>query len=330
VAERALGEVRDRWNISDLEEHNYPHPIVERLNRLQKEQDDCALEISQLKAKTENLKKGSRTEQETKELKDTENHLVELQARFDTLEKMRTDAAKQKRNLDLARIQYNQRASIRDERLQRLNEIKAQIEKFRLMYENPAVFDVEMKVEEKSKVDDKDKMDSENLVAEGWELWRQRKLAEAENKFKEAVKKNPTNANAWNGLGWAQQNQGKPLNAKASFEKCLEIQPKHAAALNGLGWIAKAQGKTDEAIAHWEKAIEAAPNATAALNGLATTYMELKQFDKAAKYYKMWLKVEPDNTNAKAGLERAKSQKTDVQVNTEDAGKITDKGEKPK
>jgi beta-lactamase regulating signal transducer with metallopeptidase domain/tetratricopeptide (TPR) repeat protein len=330
VAERALGEVRDRWNISDLEEHNYPHPIVERLNRLQKEQDDCALEISQLKARADNLKKEAQTEQEKKELKDTENHLVELQAKFDTLEKMRTDAAAQKRDFDLARIQYNQRASIRDERLQRLNEIKAQIEKFRLMYENPAVFDVEMKVEEKSKVDDKDKMDSENLAAEGWELWRQRKLPEAEEAFKKAVSKDPTNANAWNGLGWAQQNQGKPLNAKASFEKCLEIQPKHAAALNGLGWIAKAQGKTDEAIAHWEKAIEAAPNATAALNGLATTYMELKQFDKAAKYYKMWLKVEPDNTDAKAGLERAKSQKTDVQVNTEDAGKITDKGEKPK
>jgi bla regulator protein BlaR1 len=185
-------------------------------------------------------------------------------------------------------------------------------------------------VEGASKVSDKDKMASENLAAKGWELWRQRKLPEAEDAFEKAVSKDPTNANAWNGLGWAQQNQGKPLNAKASFEKCLEIQPKHAAALNGLGWIAKVQGKTDEAIAHWEKAIEAAPNATAALNGLATTYMELKQFDKAAKYYKMWLKVEPDNPDAKAGLQKAKSQKTNVQVETEGAGKVTDKGEKPK
>jgi len=161
-----------------------------------------------------------------------------------------------------------------------------------------------------SKVSDKDKMASENLASEGWALWRQRRLAEAENIFEKAVLKDPTNANAWNGLGWSQQNQGKLLNAKASFEKCLKIQPKHAAALNGLGWIAKAQDKTDEAIAHWKKAIKAAPTATAALNGLATTYMELKQFDKAVKYYRMWLKVEPDNADAKTGLEKAKSEKT--------------------
>jgi beta-lactamase regulating signal transducer with metallopeptidase domain/tetratricopeptide (TPR) repeat protein len=180
--------------------------------------------------------------------------------------------------------------------------------------------DVQLETHGVNEVINKDKMVSENLAAQGWALWQQRKLAEAEKAFGKAVLKDPTNANAWNGLGWAQQNQGKPLNAKASFEKCLQIQPKHAAALNGLGWIAKAQGRTDEAIAHWEKAIEAAPDATAALNGLATTYMELKQFDKAVKYYKMWLKVEPDNADAKAGLEKAKSQKTNVQLEAEGTG----------
>jgi tetratricopeptide (TPR) repeat protein len=149
------------------------------------------------------------------------------------------------------------------------------------------------------------KRDGESLAANGWRLWKQRKLVEAEKAFKEAVEKDPTNANAWNGLGWSQSNQGKPLNAKVSFEKCLEIEPEHPAALNGLGWIAKGQGKTDEAIGHWEKAVAAAPTATAALGGLATTYMELKQYDKAIQYYKMWLKAEPDNTDAKAGLAKA-------------------------
>jgi len=169
---------------------------------------------------------------------------------------------------------------------------------------------VQSEIGRASKVSDKDKMASENLASEGWALWRQRKLTEAEKAFEKAVSKDPKNANAWNGLGWAQQNQGKPLNAKASFEKCLQIQPKHAAALNGLGWIAKEQGDTDKAIGYWEKAIKAAPAATAALNGLATTYMELKQFDKAVKYYRMWLKVEPDNPDAKTGLEKAKSEGT--------------------
>ena len=180
-------------------------------------------------------------------------------------------------------------------------------------------FKTAVQVEGVREISEADKMASENLAIEGWTLWRQRKLAEAEKMFKRAVEKDPANANAWNGLGWSQQNQGKPLNAKASFEKCLKIQPKHAAALNGLGWIAKAQGKTDEAIGYWEKAIEAAPAATAALNGLATTYMELKQYDKAMKYYEMWLKVEPDNADAKAGLEKAKAHQKDVSPASKEA-----------
>jgi len=112
-----------------------------------------------------------------------------------------------------------------------------------------------------------DKLAAESLATEGWKLWGRRKLAEAEEKFRQAVKKDPTNANAWNGLGWAQQNQGKLANAEHSFKKCLDIDPKHAAALNGLGWIAKMRKDPSKAIGYWQKAVEAVPGATAALNG---------------------------------------------------------------
>lgn len=159
-----------------------------------------------------------------------------------------------------------------------------------------------------------DKITAENLASDGWKLWRERKLAQAEQLFEKAIQKDPTNANTWNGLGWSQFNQGKPLNAKISFERCLEIQPKHPAALNGLGWIAKEQGEIDQAIAYWQKAVEAAPNATAALSGLATTYMEREQYEKAIKVYERWLKVEPNNEQAKAYLERARSRRPPVEL----------------
>jgi len=162
-------------------------------------------------------------------------------------------------------------------------------------------------VEKTSKADETDKLASENLTAEGWALWRQRKLVEAEKKFKAAAKKDPTNDGAYQGLGWAQLNQGKKLNAKNSFEKCVEINPKNSAALNGLGWIAHGRGNKDEAIAWWEKAIAAQPGATASLSGLTQVYMERKQYDEAIKYYNMWLAVEPDNSQAKAGLKEAKA-----------------------
>jgi len=168
-----------------------------------------------------------------------------------------------------------------------------------------------LKLDKPKVVSDRDKRASENLAAEGWRLWQQRKLPEAEQKFKEALEKDPMNANAWNGLGWSQSNQGKPLNAKVSFEKCLEIEPTHAAALNGLGWIAKGEGTTDDAIGYWQKAVAATPTATAALNGLAVTCMERKEYDEAIKYYEMWLKAEPDNADAKEGLKKAKAAKNE-------------------
>jgi len=152
-----------------------------------------------------------------------------------------------------------------------------------------------------------DKLASENLSAEGWNLWGQRKLAEAETKFKEAIEKDPMNEDAYQGLGWAQLNQGKRLNAEDSFKKCVRLNPQNAAALNGLGWIAHGQRKTNEAIRYWETAVEASPFATAALGGLTQTYMELQKYDEAVKYYQMWLKVEPDNTQAKESLEKAQA-----------------------
>jgi beta-lactamase regulating signal transducer with metallopeptidase domain/Tfp pilus assembly protein PilF len=153
-----------------------------------------------------------------------------------------------------------------------------------------------------------DKMEAENLSADGWKLWAERNLAEAEDKFTKAVEKDPANANAWNGLGWAQQNQGKTENAKYSFEKCLELEPRQPAALNGLGWIAKSNGQIDDAIKYWEKAVWASNGmATASLNGLTQTYMELEQYDQAIKCYEKWLKVEPSSEQAKEGLAKAQA-----------------------
>lgn len=152
-----------------------------------------------------------------------------------------------------------------------------------------------------------DKLQAEDLAAEGWNLWRQRKLSEAEKKFKQATEKDPTNDNAYQGLGWAQFNQGKNLNAKESFEKCIRLNPENSAALNGLGWIAKAEGNTDEAIEWWEKAVEASSgNATAAFSGLTQVYTERGDYENAVKYYKMWLNVDPDNEQTKEGLKEAK------------------------
>ncbi|HUW18598.1 MAG TPA: M56 family metallopeptidase [Sedimentisphaerales bacterium] len=136
-AERALDEVRERFGISDLQERSYPHPITSRLMRLEKERDDCAVGIAQLQAKIENLQKEPATEEIEANIKKTLADLAMLRGKLEQLEKMRAEAAAKNRDLDLARVQYNQRASIRDERRRTLDSLKAEIEKLQLLYGDP-------------------------------------------------------------------------------------------------------------------------------------------------------------------------------------------------
>ncbi len=163
---------------------------------------------------------------------------------------------------------------------------------------------VEQSSENSSK---QNKLQAEDLTVQGWKLWQERKLPEAEEKFKKAIELNPQSENAYQGLGWAQLNQGKKLNAEESFKKCVELNSKNSAALNGLGWIAHGQGNIDSAVEWWKKAVEASNGqATASISGLAQVYMEKGDYENAAMYYQMWLKVEPNNEDAKKGLKQAK------------------------
>ena len=70
-------------------------------------------------------------------LENAKDGLVVLQKRFEQLEALRQEAEAQKKELDLARIQYEKGLKIRDERLTMLDSIKEQIEKFKIMYNDP-------------------------------------------------------------------------------------------------------------------------------------------------------------------------------------------------
>ena len=60
-----------------------------------------------------------------------------LQERFELLEKQRQEAEAQKKELDLARVQYEQRLKIRDERIVMLDLIKEQLEKLKMLHDSP-------------------------------------------------------------------------------------------------------------------------------------------------------------------------------------------------
>jgi len=70
-------------------------------------------------------------------LQAAQDTLVVLQQRFAQVEKLRGQIAAKKRDLDLARAEYDKRLSIRDERREVLNLLKENIEKLRAMLDDP-------------------------------------------------------------------------------------------------------------------------------------------------------------------------------------------------
>jgi tetratricopeptide (TPR) repeat protein len=120
---------------------------------------------------------------------------------------------------------------------------------------------------------------AEQLSTEGWALWQQRKLPEAEAKFQQAVKLDAKHANAWNGLGWATLNQGKQEAAEKAFSEVVKLEPEHPAALNGLGWINFGRKKYEAAEKFFLQA--AANNASASWMGLAQLYLLQGKYDQA-------------------------------------------------
>ncbi len=119
------------------------------------------------------------------------------------------------------------------------------------------------------------------LTQEATQLWQSGRYAEAISKFESALKVDPNNSIAWNGLGWASFNSGKPAEAEQAFQKVIELEPEHPAALNGLGQLYLSQRKYAEAEPYL---LKASPTASAAWFGLARLYLLQDKFEEAEKW----------------------------------------------
>jgi pentatricopeptide repeat protein len=141
------------------------------------------------------------------------------------------------------------------------------------------------------------------LAVQGWQLWQERKMREAAGIFEQAVKLDPENANAWNGLGWSRFNSGDSAPAVEAFEKAVELEPSHPAALNGLGQIYLSWGEFANAEKYLAKA---AKNAPAAEFGLARLYLLTGKYDRAQTSIRKALRQQPGDATLKAMLAAAR------------------------
>ncbi len=142
------------------------------------------------------------------------------------------------------------------------------------------------------------------LTTSGWQLAWAGKWDEANPKFEAAVKLDPSNTNAWNGLGWCRVCAQDDIGAVQAFKKCVELEPDHPPANKGLGQIYFSRRHDQKAEAHW---LKVADKASGAQYGLAKMYLLQGKYAEAAKWAEKMVAASPDDELAKRILAAAKA-----------------------
>jgi RNA polymerase sigma factor (sigma-70 family) len=148
--------------------------------------------------------------------------------------------------------------------------------------------------------------DPAQLTQEGLALWQSGRPGDAIAKFEAAVKLDPGNSIAWNGLGWASFNTGNAAEGERAFQKVIELEPEHPAALNGLGQINLAQKKYTEAEGYL---LKAGPKAPAAWYGLTRLYLLQGKFEQAEQWAQTIVDSGQADETARAMLKAAKEKR---------------------
>jgi superkiller protein 3 len=139
----------------------------------------------------------------------------------------------------------------------------------------------------------------------GIALRRQKKLDEAVAAYRQAIALNPKDAKAYNNLGNVLYDQKKLDEAVAAYRQAIALNPKDAKAYNNLGIVLADQKKLDEAVAAFRQAIELNPKDADFYNNLGYTLQQQGKLQEAIEEYKRSLALNPNLVIAQNNLKEA-------------------------
>ncbi len=156
-----------------------------------------------------------------------------------------------------------------------------------------------------------------NYLSYGSAFFQRGYMEPAASAFRQALKDDPSSAEALYGLGSAYLNQQKTVEARQSFERATTLHSSYPDTLpnawNNLGLLSAREGRTAEAIAYFQKALELNPSLFVALENLGNAYRQQKRWDEARDTLEKALSVNADDAEVNYSLGMVFAQTNDTE-----------------
>jgi len=139
---------------------------------------------------------------------------------------------------------------------------------------------------------------AKNYYLQGTTLLEQRRYAEAERCFREALRLRPDDPGVLNNLGTAVWEQGRSSEATAYYLRAYQFKQNDFGILNNLGIALWEQGRPDKAVVYYRRALQIRPDSFDAQMNLGVSLSDLGHFDEALVWLKGAVRLNPVSADA--------------------------------
>jgi tetratricopeptide (TPR) repeat protein/peroxiredoxin len=145
-----------------------------------------------------------------------------------------------------------------------------------------------------------------NYLSYGALFFQRGYLEQAEASFQQALRDNPSSAEALYGIGSVYLNQNRNAAAREIFERAVKLLANYPDTLpdawNNLGVIATREGRVDDSVPCFLEALRLNPHHLLSLDNLGNAYRSQKRWDEARKVLQRALEVAPQDAEANYSL----------------------------
>ena len=145
-----------------------------------------------------------------------------------------------------------------------------------------------------------------NYLSYGALFFQRGYLDQAEASFQQALRDDPSSAEALYGIGSVYMNQNKNAAAREAFERCVKLPANYPDTLpdawNNLGVIATREGRVEESIPCFLEALRLNSRHLLSLDNLGNAYRSQKRWDEARKVLERAVAVAPEDPEANYSL----------------------------